>query len=70
MHVYLNGQLDDGAAVGTVTASQRNSTATVNIGQRPTTTAFNFNGRIDDVRIYDRALTQAEVLADMNTPVA
>ena len=29
-----------------------------------------FAGRIDDVRVYNRALTAAEVLADMNTPVA
>jgi hypothetical protein len=28
-----------------------------------------FNGLIDDVRIYKRALTEAEILADMNTPV-
>lgn len=27
------------------------------------------NGLIDDVRIYDRALSQAEIQADMNTPV-
>ena len=31
---------------------------------------FDFNGRIDDVRIYNRALTPAEIQADMNTPVA
>jgi hypothetical protein len=28
-----------------------------------------FNGLIDDVRVYNRALTLAEVQADMNTPV-
>ena len=39
LHVYLNGQLDDGALVGTVTATQQNSTANVNIGQRPTAAA-------------------------------
>jgi hypothetical protein len=27
-------------------------------------------GRVDDVRIYDRALTASEIQADMNTPVA
>ena len=35
LHVYLNGQLDDGTLVGTVTATQQNSTANVNIGRRP-----------------------------------
>ena len=69
LHVYLNGQLDDGTLLGTVTATQQNSSANVNIGRRPTGNSFNFNGRIDDVRIYTRALTQAEIQADMNTPV-
>ena len=57
LHVYLNGQLDDGTLLGTVTATQQNSTANVNIGRRPGSSSFNFNGRIDDVRIYNRALT-------------
>jgi hypothetical protein len=70
MHVYLNGQLDDGTLVGTVTSTQQNSTANVNIGRRPGNNKFNFIGRIDDVRLYGWALTQAEVQADMNTPVA
>ena len=39
LHVYLNGQLDDGTLLGTVTATQQNSTANVNIGRRPTGTA-------------------------------
>ena len=70
LHVYLNGQLDDGALLGTVTASQTNSTGNVNIGQRPDSPgAFNFNGLIDDVRIYSRALTQAAIQADMATAI-
>ncbi|MET0127876.1 MAG: LamG-like jellyroll fold domain-containing protein, partial [Solirubrobacterales bacterium] len=28
-----------------------------------------FQGLIDEVRVYDRALTQADVQADMNSPV-
>jgi chitodextrinase len=69
LHVYRNGQLDDGTLVGTVSAAQQNSTATVNIGRRPASSNYNFNGRIDDVRIYNRALTAAEIQTDMNTPV-
>ncbi len=69
LHVYLNGQLDDGTLLGTVTSTQQNSSANVNIGRRPTGNSFNFNGRIDDVRIYNRALTQTEIQADMNTPL-
>jgi len=29
-----------------------------------------FRGRLDDVRIYNRALSAAEVQTDMKTPVA
>jgi glucose/arabinose dehydrogenase len=68
LHVYLNGQSDDGVLVGTPTSSQRNSALAVNIGRRPSG-GFNSNGRIDDVRIYPRALTQTEVQADMNAPL-
>ena len=69
MDVYLNGQLDNDQLVGTVTASQQNSSQNVNVGQRPGGGNFAFNGRIDDVRIYSRALTAAEVQTDMNTPL-
>jgi Concanavalin A-like lectin/glucanases superfamily len=55
------------SSIGTIPASQVNSAANVNIGQR--TGGYYFNGIIDDVRIYNRALTQAEIQADMNTPV-
>jgi glucose/arabinose dehydrogenase len=66
LDVYLNGQPDNGAAVGTVTAAQQNSGNNVNIGRRANG-GFGFNGRIDDVRIYDKALTPTEVQADMAT---
>jgi hypothetical protein len=29
-----------------------------------------FQGRLDDVRLYNRALTTAEIQGDMNTPVS
>ena len=69
LNVYLNGQLDNGVLQGTVTASQQNSTANVTIGRRAGSTGFEFSGRIDDVRIYSRALTQAQIQADMATPL-
>jgi len=69
LNVYLNGQLDNGQLVGTVTTSQQNSALNVNIGRRAGNTGFEFSGRIDDVRIYDRALTQAEIQTDLATPV-
>jgi glucose/arabinose dehydrogenase len=69
LHVYLNGQLDDGALLGTVTATQQNSTTNVTIGRRAGNTGFEFAGRIDDVRIYDRALAVTEIQTDMVTPL-
>src|SRR4029077_2472909 len=71
LHVYLNGQLDDGQLVGTVTAAQQTSALGVEIGQRPGNPGvFEFNGRIDDVRIADHAITQSQIQTDMATPVA
>src|SRR5882762_6503803 len=68
--VYLNGQLDNGALVGTVPASQPSTSVNVQVGQRPGAPGtYNFTGRIDDVRIYNRALTLAQIQADMGTPV-
>jgi glucose/arabinose dehydrogenase len=68
LNVYLNGQLDNGPLDGTITATQRDATGSVNIGRRASG-GYNFIGRIDNIRIYNRALTQAEIQADMTTPV-
>ena len=70
LHVYLNGQLDDGQLLGTVTATQQPSTLDVEIGQRPGNPgAFQFNGRIDDVRIADHAITQSQIQTSMAMPI-
>ena len=69
LSIYVNGVLDNGVLSGTVPSSQFNSTSGVNIGQRtgfPGT--FNFLGVIDEVHVFNRALTAAEVQTDMNTP--
>ena len=65
--VYLNGVLDNGLLKGTVTSSQQNSTQNVTIGRRSGSTGSEFAGRIDDVRIYSRALTKEEITNDMIT---
>src|SRR5439155_11822047 len=67
LDIYVNGVLDNGTLRGTIPASQINSAVNVNIGRR--SGGFYFNGVIDDVRLYNRALSQAEIQADMNTPV-
>jgi hypothetical protein len=66
LSVYLNGQPDNGPTVGTVTASQNNSTQNVNVGRRPGLSGFAFKGKIDELRIYNRALSAAEIQAAMN----
>jgi hypothetical protein len=73
INVYLNGEPDDGILTGTVTRRQHSSRAPVYIGRRSDTGGFYFAGLIDDVRIYSRALTQAEIIRDigvkaMSTP--
>ena len=68
LRVYLNGQSDDGVSVGTVTGSQRDSPDDVTIGRRSGVTGYEFAGLVDNIRIYDRALTAAEIQADMLTP--
>ena len=67
LDIYVNGILDDGVLVGTVPATQNNPAINVNIGRR--TGGFYFIGSIDEVRIYNRALSPAEIQADMNAPV-
>jgi hypothetical protein len=67
LDIYVNGVLDDGVLVGTVPAVQVNSSVNVNIGRR--TNGYYFNGIIDNLRVYNRPLSQAEIQVDMNTPV-
>jgi hypothetical protein len=46
-----------------------NSPANVNIGQRAGSPGdFNFIGVIDEVHVFNRALTAAEILTGKNTP--
>jgi hypothetical protein len=68
MNVYLNGQLNNGVLVGTIPAVQPDSNQNVHIGQRPGVPgSFNFEGMLDDVRIYNRALSAPDIQGDMNT---
>src|SRR5688572_30649882 len=69
LDVYLNGVLDNGTLIGNVTATQQNSALNVNIGRRAGLSGFAFNGTIDEVRIYNRALSPAELQADMASAV-
>jgi len=65
LKIYKNGIL-----VGT-----RNQTGNMYVSGNPLRIGGNliwgeyFRGQIDDVRVYNRALTQTEIQSDMNTPV-
>ena len=67
LHIYVNGQLDDGTLRGTVPSSQSDPAENVTIGRR--NGGFYFQGTIDELRVYNRALSQSEIQTDMNTRV-
>ena len=66
LRLYLNGTLVTTVArTGAITTS----TNALTIGSDPFWGQY-FNGMIDDLRIYNTALTQAQIQTDMTTPVA
>lgn len=63
--LYVNGSLVGSTPIsGTIPAS----TGALRIGGNTLWGEY-FQGRIDEVRVYNRALTAAEVLNDMNAPI-
>ena len=65
MRLYVNGvQVGSRAQTGSMVVSTR----ALRIGGNGVWGEY-FNGLIDDVRIYNRALTAAEIQTDMNTAV-
>jgi Concanavalin A-like lectin/glucanases superfamily len=66
LRLYVNGvQVSSVARAASIAAS----TTPLQIGG-DTTYGQYFKGRIDEVRVYNRALSQAEIQADMITPIA
>ncbi|MEI9912560.1 MAG: Ig-like domain-containing protein [Bacteroidota bacterium] len=67
MRLYINGvQVSSFATTGNITTT----TNALRIGGSTALGTQYFAGLIDEVRIYNKALTQAEIQTDMNTPVA
>jgi hypothetical protein len=65
LRLYVNGgQVGSQAAIGAIQAS----TGLLRLGGNAVWGEW-FAGRIDDVRIYNRPLTGAEIQTDMATPV-
>jgi len=67
LDIYVNGILDNGKLRGTVPSAQVLQNVNVNIGRRPA--GYYLAGVIDDIRIYNRALSQAEIQSIMTTPL-
>src|SRR5439155_2040430 len=65
LRLYVNGGV---VASQTFTGSLVTSTGAVRIGGNSLWGEY-FQGRIDEVRLYNRALSQAEIQTDMNTAV-
>lgn len=61
LDIYLNGKLDNGTLSGTIPSSIFNSPLNVLVGAYTTSPIRNFDGVIDDVRIYNRAITADEI---------
>jgi hypothetical protein len=63
--LFINGvQVQSSAVTGLITTT----TNPLDIGGSPVLGQY-FTGQIDEVRIYNRALTTTEIQTDMNTPV-
>jgi hypothetical protein len=68
---YVNGNLDATFGAAADANPFRSGINTVRIGgQNRGSVSRVFNGTIDEVRIYNQALTQAQIQADMNTPIS
>jgi hypothetical protein len=65
LRLYVNGVQ---RAVQALTGTIATSSGVLRIGGNSVWGEY-FRGRIDDVRIYNRALAQSEIQSDMNTPV-
>jgi hypothetical protein len=65
LRLYVNGALAGSKAVGGAITP---TTGALRIGGNNIWSEW-FQGRIDEVRIYNRALTQAEIQNDLNTPL-
>jgi Concanavalin A-like lectin/glucanases superfamily len=67
LRFYVNGSL-----VKTINGANQNILAAnqpLRIGNSNASVSEGFNGLIDEVRVYNRALSAAEIATDMNTPV-
>jgi fibronectin type 3 domain-containing protein len=65
LRLYVNGTQ---VATRSISGSVQTNSSPLRIGGNSPYGEY-FNGRIDEVRVYNRALTQTEIQSDMNTPI-
>jgi fibronectin type 3 domain-containing protein len=70
VHVYINGVLSDGITTEGAGAASSDAAYNLVIGNSAYTTARGFDGVIDEVRVYNRVLSAAEIqaIADTTAP--
>jgi hypothetical protein len=66
MDIYINGQLRNGVQSNPIPASLNTTNNQVRIGSRQSTNQF-FNGKLDDVRVYNYPLTTQQIRDDYNS---
>jgi hypothetical protein len=72
VHLYINGVQADGTGSSGTGPEQDDAGTPLTIGNRQVDSAKGFTGAIDDVRVYNRVLSSAEIqtLADATSPSA
>jgi hypothetical protein len=60
--IYIDGQLNASVTLSTFSNIKLNGNASLNIGAQ-NASFRNFNGSIDDIRIYGKAINESEILA-------
>jgi hypothetical protein len=65
-NIYINGLLDSTFTEYSQEAIVRESTYPMYIGRNGSSEVYFINGKMDDIRIYNRALTQTEILSLKN----
>jgi len=68
LQIFVNGMIEDSLILSPTTLKQNSDP--LSIGKRVGTPQYFFNGMIDDVRVYTRSLTAAEILAMYNIGVS
>ncbi len=63
--IYINGEQQDSENIGAITPTWGNVTS-IHIGARATPTNF-YKGQIDELKVYNHALTPIEIQADYNS---